>query len=140
MTPDSRMDIRWEPTDAGGRVVAGLDGQAGAGSLEFFRPNMMALTIPIPRRHFRIHALVTPIDEATTRLTLVGSRDFARSRLLEPIFARSNRRIADEDQRVVESARPREIPPAGQERSVATDAATLQFRKYYYETLRPSRV
>ncbi len=139
MTPTSQMEIDWQPTAAGGRVVAALDGRSGGGSLEFFRPNMMALTIPIPRRHFRIHALVTPMDAQTTRLTLVASRDFARSRLLEPLFARSNRRIADEDQRVVESARPREIPPAGQERSVATDAATLQFRKYYFEVLRTSR-
>lgn len=139
MTETSRMVIRWEPTDHGGRVFAALDDRDGAGSLEFFQPNMMALTIPIPKRHFRIHALVTPIDDETTRLTLVGSRDFLRWRFLEPVFERSNRKIADEDQKVVESSRPREIPPASQERSVATDAATLQFRKYYYEVLRLSK-
>lgn len=139
MTEQSRMAIHWEPTEHGGRAMAALDGRDGGGSLEFFRPNMMVLTIPIPKRHFRIHALVTPIDEETTRLTLVGSRDFLRWRLLEPVFERSNRKIADEDQKVVESMRPREVPPAAQERSVATDAATLQFRKYYYETLRTSQ-
>jgi hypothetical protein len=39
---------------------------------------------------------------------------------------------------VVESGGAKEIPPAADEKSVATDRATLQFRKYYYQTLRHS--
>ena len=35
-------------------------------------------------------------------------------------------------------AKPDETPPPGAERSVATDRATLQFRKYYYDSLRGS--
>jgi hypothetical protein len=52
-----------------GRDGAALDGEGGRGGLEFFTPNMMVLTIPILGRHFRIRALVTPIDATTTRLT-----------------------------------------------------------------------
>ncbi|HVY90307.1 MAG TPA: aromatic ring-hydroxylating dioxygenase subunit alpha [Hyphomonadaceae bacterium] len=139
MKPKSRMDISWEETTWGGRAKAALDGVDGGGSLEFFRPNMMALNIPIPRRHLQIHALVTPIDANLTRLTLAVSRDFLRSPIMDALFARSSRRIADEDQAVVESSQPREAPPPGHEQSVRTDRATLAFRKYYYETLRPSR-
>lgn len=139
MTPTSRLDVSWETTPWGGRTKAILDGKDGGGFLEFHQPNIMALHIPIPGRHLRIHALVVPIDAVHTRLTVVGSRDFLAWRALDPIFARMNRRIADEDRAVVESSRPLEVPPPGQEPSVATDRATLQFRKYYYDTLRPSR-
>jgi phenylpropionate dioxygenase-like ring-hydroxylating dioxygenase large terminal subunit len=139
MHDGSRMDISWEATANGGRAVAALDGEHGRGGLEFFRPNMMVLTIPIPGRHFRIHALVTPVDAATTRLTLVTSRDFLRSPIFNPLFERSNRRIANEDRAIVESSQPRETPPAAQEASVRTDLVTLQFRKYYFATLKPSR-
>jgi len=38
----------------------------------------------------------------------------------------------------VESSGRDETPPPGAELSVRTDRATLQFRKYYYETVRPS--
>lgn len=69
---------------------------------------------------------------------MAGSRDLARWRLLNPWFAWVNGRIADEDRRVVESAGCDEVPVAAEEHSVATDRATLQFRKYYYQVLRSS--
>ena len=139
MRLDSTLDVRWEETPCGGRAYSSLDGQESAAFLEFFRPNMMVLNIPIPGKHLRIHALVIPEATGWTRLIIVGSRDFARFCLLDPWFAWMNARIADEDKRVVESAGCGEVPPAADEHSVATDRATLQFRKYYYQVLRPSR-
>ncbi|MCI3135000.1 aromatic ring-hydroxylating oxygenase subunit alpha [Phenylobacterium aquaticum] len=138
MTPTSTMEITWEDTAFGGRSRAILDGDDKGAHLEFHRPNIMALHIPIPGRHLRIHALVIPVDQATTRLMVVASRDFAKLGLLEPFFARMNARIADEDRAVVESSQPSEVPPLAQEHSVATDRATREFRRYYFETLRPS--
>jgi phenylpropionate dioxygenase-like ring-hydroxylating dioxygenase large terminal subunit len=140
MTETSAMEIDWEDTAYGGRSKAVLDGVETGAWLEFYRPNIMALTIPIPGRHLRIHALVSPTESGRTRLTVVGSRDFARLGLLDPLFSWLNGRIADEDQAVVESSGPDEAPPPGAEPSVRTDRATLQFRKYYYETLRGSAV
>ena len=140
MTDASEMAIEWEPTTSGGRAKASLDGDGSGAYLEYYRPNIMALIIPIPGRHLRIHALVMPEAEGRTRLTVVGSRDFVRWGMLNPLFARMNGRIADEDRAVVESAGAAETPPAAEERSVATDRATLQFRKYYYDTLRGSSV
>jgi phenylpropionate dioxygenase-like ring-hydroxylating dioxygenase large terminal subunit len=138
MTPSSRMNTRWEDTPFGGRARAALDGVESAGFLEFYRPNIMVLHIPIPGRRLRIHALVVPAEAGRTRLTVVASRDFARLPVFEPLFRWMNGRIADEDQAVVESSGPLETPPAGQEHSVGSDRATLQFRRYYDSQLRGS--
>ena len=138
MTPRSTMEISWEDTAYGGRARASLDGDDNGAFLEFYRPNIMALHIPIPGKHLRIHALVVPAEAGRTRLFVVASRNFATAGILNPLFARMSGRIADEDRAVVESSGAAETPPAGAEHSVPTDRATLQFRKYYYETLRPS--
>jgi phenylpropionate dioxygenase-like ring-hydroxylating dioxygenase large terminal subunit len=134
----SRMDVSWEPRPWGGVARASLDGDANGAFLEFFRPNVMALHIPMPGRHLRIHALVIPESACRTHLIVAQSRDFARLPLLNPIFALMNGRIADEDKAVVESAGCDPVPPAGAERSVETDRATLQFRKYYFDELSAS--
>lgn len=139
MNPSSRMDIDWTETAHGGIARAVLDGVDGGAFLEYHKPNIMALHIPIPGRHFRFHALVIPVDQHTTRMVLAGSRDFARAPFMNVFFSLTNLRILNEDRAVVESSQPAEIPPPGQERSVRTDQATLAFRKYYFEVLRPSR-
>ena len=140
MTDLSQMDVAWEPTAWGGRARAVLDGHDSGAVLEFHRPNIMSLHIPIPGRRLTIHAMVLPEAKGRTRLIVAGARDFARWPMLNPLFARMNGRIADEDRAVVESCGGAESPPAAGERSVATDAVTLQFRKYYYQTLRDSAV
>ena len=136
MTPTSRMDIDWMETEFGGRARASLDGAESGGFLEFYRPNIMVLHITIPGRRLLIHALVVPAAAGRTRLFVVGARDFARWPVLEPLFRWMNGRIADEDKAVVESSGPDEVPPAGEEHSVGSDRATLQFRRYYDRTLR----
>jgi phenylpropionate dioxygenase-like ring-hydroxylating dioxygenase large terminal subunit len=139
LKPDSRMDITWEDAPFGGTTRAVVDGREDSGAmLEWFKPNIMVLHIPIPGKVFRMHALCVPIDATHTRMVVVGARSFATLPLLNPLFNASNRRIVNEDKAVVESSQPMEIPPAGDEISVRTDRATLQFRKYYRETLKPS--
>ncbi len=138
MTAESRMEVIWEDTPSGGRTRAILDGEDNHSYVEFFRPNVMALHIPIPGRHLAVYALVVPIDKERTRVIVASSRDFSTSSLLDPFYRWMNRRIADEDKAVVELSKPSEVPAPGDERSVATDRATLQFRKYYLEHLKPS--
>jgi phenylpropionate dioxygenase-like ring-hydroxylating dioxygenase large terminal subunit len=137
MTPTSRLEIAWEEMPWGGRQHSRMDGKGDLARLDFHRPNMMALHIPIPGKRFRMHALVVPVDEGTTRLIVASARDFLRLPFLDPIFDRMNGFIAAQDQAVVESSDPAEVPPAGDEVSVATDRATLHFRKYYLEELKP---
>ena len=140
LRPDSRMDIHWEATSYGARTWAVLEGREAhdAGTLDFYRPNLMALNIPIPGKTFCIHAYAVPRTERTVSMLIIGARSFATWRLLNPFFNRTNRRIAHEDRAVVESSEPAETPEAAEERSVRTDRATLQFRRYYFEVLKPS--
>ena len=91
-----------------------------------------------PGRLLRVMAVCLPEGSCETRMIFLSIRDFARTRLLDPVFRYSNRRIAREDQAVIESSDPPEVPEAARERSVRTDAPTLAFRKLYFERLRGS--
>ncbi len=139
LKPGSKMEIFWEDTPFGGRTRSTIDGQDGGGQLEFFRPNIMVLHIPMPGQVFRMHAICVPVGERAVRMIVVGARSFARLPLLNPLFNWSNRRIVNEDRAVVESSDPVEVPPASEELSVATDRATLRFRRYYYSELKGAR-
>mgnify|MGYP000970546411 CR=1 FL=1 len=139
LTRASRMAMRWTPTDYGGDIGMTLDDAPELSLLAFHKPNIMVLTIPIPGKLFCMHSVCVPIDARRTRMIVVGARDFATSSLLNPFFNRSNARILAEDQAVLESSDPPEVPPARDERSVASDAPTLAFRRYYFDELRDSR-
>jgi len=139
LKPGSRMETGWEDTPYGGRTVSQVDGQAEPGAcLDFFRPNMMVLNIPIPGKVFRMHAFCVPVDAARVRMIIIGARTFATLPLLNPFFNHTNKKIAAEDKAVVESSYPVEVPGPAEEQSVRTDRATLQFRKYYHSELKPS--
>ncbi len=86
-----------------------------------------------------MHAICAPIGPRAVRIIIVGARSFARFPPLNLYFNHYNARIAREDQAVVESSDPVEVPPPAEELSVATDRATLRFRKYYYEHLKRPR-
>lgn len=141
LRPDSSMDIAWEDTPWGGQTTSSLDGNpAGGAALRFYKPNMMELQIPMNGTLFRMHAFCVPVDDAHVRMIIVGVRGFAKWRGLNPLFNWANQRIAEEDRRLVESSWPREVPPPGQELSVRTDRATLQFRKYYFAELKAADI
>lgn len=136
---DSSMHIEWEDTPYGGRTTSSVDGRSDAGAaLDYYAPNTMVLTIPVPNEVFRMHSMCVPIETGKVRMIIIGARSFARLPLLNPFFNRSNAKIAAEDRAVVESSWPVVIPPASEERSVRTDKATLRFRRYYFETLKGS--
>jgi phenylpropionate dioxygenase-like ring-hydroxylating dioxygenase large terminal subunit len=137
-TAERRMDLRWTPTDGGGVIEDVSEGHAMGASLTWLWPNAMELKIDFKGKLFRILSVAVPEQANTTRMIFVTMRDFARSRLLNPFFHYSNRRIAREDQPVVESALPAEIPPPAFEKSVRTDMPTLAFRKLYYDRLKGS--
>jgi phenylpropionate dioxygenase-like ring-hydroxylating dioxygenase large terminal subunit len=141
LKPDSRMNIEWRDTDFGGETKSTIDDTHDSGAkLEFFRPNMMVMHVPMPNRMFRIHNFCIPIDHERVRMILIGARSFARLSLLNPFFNASNAKIAAQDRPVIESSDPVLVPPPGQEQSVRTDKATLRFRKYYFEQLAQSSV
>jgi phenylpropionate dioxygenase-like ring-hydroxylating dioxygenase large terminal subunit len=141
LKPDSRMDIEWKDTELGGETKSSVDGRDDGGAkLEFYRPNMMILHIPVPNQIFRMHSFCIPIDHERVRMLIIGARSFARLSLLNGYFNHSNAKIAEQDRAVVESSDPVIVPPAAQEQSVRTDKATLRFRKYYFDHLAKTSV
>lgn len=138
LKPGARMDLRWVDHPWGGRTSITIDGEAMPGTLDYRFPNAMELSIPIPKRVLGLFSVCLPLDERRTRMILVTARDFLRARVFDRVFHMSNRRVAGEDQAVLESSDPREVPSPGEERSVRTDEPTLKFRKIYRERLQDS--
>ncbi len=138
MQPGSRLEMTVEPVPWGARFHAELDGKTTGASLEWRRPNGMVLNIPIPDRGLRMHIWCVPIDATHVRMLLVAGRTFLRHNPLGWLSDQYNRLVLLEDRAIVQSSQPPEVPPPADENSVATDGPTLHFRRYYYQTLRPS--
>jgi hypothetical protein len=132
------MELRWTETELGGVVEDVSEGRVVNARVAYLWPNAMELKIDFKGKLFRIIAVCLPEKADTTRMIFVTLRDFAKSRLFNPFFNYSNRRIAREDKAIVESSLPVEIPPPGSEKSVRTDMPTLAFRKLYFERLKGS--
>lgn len=139
LRPGSVMDVRVEPTPQGFRTVGVLDDRPqGKNWLDWLRPNGMTLNIPIPKGLWRIHAFCVPVDENTTEMMVFSVRTFLPW-MPAFIMDRVNKRILDEDRAVLESSQPSMVPPPEQELSVASDRATLTFRRWYFRTLAEPR-
>lgn len=134
-----RMDLTWNPRDYGAEINGQVDADRRPSRLDFRYPNAMELFIDPPGRIMRLMAVCVPEDSETTRLSIYTIRSFARWRLLDPLFRWTNRKIALEDQHVLETSLPAEVPPAADEKSVRTDGPTLAFRKIYFERIKGSR-
>lgn len=135
LRPGARMDVVWEDAPWGARTTSTIDGQPQDGSLDYRFPNAMQLWIPAGKRLFTLMSVCVPVDATTTRMLFVTVRDFLRARVFDRAFHWGNLRIGIEDQPVVESSDPPQVPPPGDERSVRTDEPTLKFRKIYRERL-----
>jgi len=135
LRPDSVMRMSLQPEPTGAWIQASLDGQpTGAGGLRWWRPNGMEL-VGVPGVQFHIYCV--PLDARRTRMLHVGARR-SLTGLLDWLVIFLNKRILLEDRAIVESSQPAEVPPAAEEPSVATDAPTLHFRRYYERELRSS--
>ena len=133
---DRAMRMAWTPTDYGAQITARRDGEAAGSVLHYHFPNVMELAIDPRGKVLRMLAVCMPEAEGKTRLSIYTIRNFARSRLFDPLFARANARIAAEDHAIVESSLPVQVPPAGEEKSVASDAPTLAFRKIWFSRIK----
>jgi phenylpropionate dioxygenase-like ring-hydroxylating dioxygenase large terminal subunit len=140
----ARMDTTFTPTEYGGRIHWSIDGATSGGqvgSLDFFAPNIMHLRFGVNPGQDQSPPdqlmAVVPIDALRTRMISIIKPGFSVFRFLSTLFGR---RLMWEDQHVVESSDPPQIPEAGQELSVRSDRATLAFRKYYDDKLRHSGI
>lgn len=135
-----RMDTTFTPTGYGGRIDWSVDGDTSGhrtGSLDFFAPNIMHLRFGNEQGPPPQLMAVVPVDARRTRMISILAPGFSFFRFLSGLFGR---RLLWEDQRVVESSDPPEIPEAGEDLSVRSDRATLAFRRFYDETLRSSGI
>jgi phenylpropionate dioxygenase-like ring-hydroxylating dioxygenase large terminal subunit len=136
----ARMDTTYTATEYGGRISWTIDGATSGGqtgALDFFAPNVMHLRFGGDEAVPGQLMAVVPVDGQRTRMLSILKPGFSVFRLLSGLIGR---RLLWEDQHVVESSDPPEIPVPGQELSVRTDRATLAFRKYYEDVLRGSGV
>jgi len=102
-----------------------------SGKLRWLRPNGMVLPLGGAKRLYSQHLYVVPVDDNHCRMMISSVRDFGRyNPLLKPIDW-FNHYILLQDKAVVESSQPAEVPDASDEVSVASDAPTLAFRKWY---------
>jgi phenylpropionate dioxygenase-like ring-hydroxylating dioxygenase large terminal subunit len=122
----------------GYRSVAMVGGEGDPGAwLEWHRPNAMVLNIPAGKMFFRQHVWCVPAGPGETRMMLLSVRDLHPAvNWLLSLMDPSERKVLEEDQRVLESTVPGEVPEPGEERSVPTDKPTLIFRRWYLRNLR----
>ncbi len=133
-----RLEIVREEEAWGVRSHVRIDGEDRPGRLDYRWPNQMNLHIELRRKKVLLAVACVPVDRTRTRMLLTIARPFLKSPLLDWAFNYSNRRIAREDQAIVESSSPPEMPKAAEDQSVRTDALTLRFRKDYYTRLKGS--
>ena len=138
MRKDSVLRTDIEPQPWGAVFSNALDGEASRTILSWRRPNGMELRIPVPLGERRMHVYCVPLGGNRTRMILVNARNYRRGTLISKFLDRDNSTIFEEDRVVVESAQPPEVPPPGEELSVANDGPTLHFRRYYHRELRGS--
>lgn len=134
----AKLVMSTEPTPFGMRIHSLVDGQARQGGLEWRRPNGMVLDLSFGGRRLKQHVYCVPVDATTTRMMLISARDFGLTWFLAPLYRVldwSNTYVLREDRAVVESSQPAEVPPAREEKSVAIDAPTLVFRRWYYREI-----
>lgn len=132
----ARMDMSWHETSYGAEIIAERPGEPTRARLRYHFPNTMEMMIDPGSRTFRLLAVCSPAAADQTRLTIYTIRSFAKLRLLDPLFARANARVAAEDRAITESSLPSEVPPASAEKSVASDAPTLAFRKIWFTRIK----
>ena len=131
-----RLEILREEQPWGVRSRVAVDGVERPGMLDYRWPNQMNLHITLFGKPVVLAVACVPATTQLTRMMLTIARPFLTSPLFDGLFNYSNRRIAKEDQAIVESSFPVEMPDARDEKSVRTDALTLRFRKDYLARLK----
>jgi phenylpropionate dioxygenase-like ring-hydroxylating dioxygenase large terminal subunit len=130
-----RMDMVFEETPFGYASRIQINGKDEPGELDYHFPNIMVLHIPMPWRTLKLCIACVPIDDNRTRMIIVSMRNFLKLSIFDWIFRAMNNRVASEDKPILETSRPVEVPPQGQEQSVRLDKPTLYFRRLYRERI-----
>ena len=136
-TTDHGFELRWL-VSAEQTAPAELGPREGQAWLQWWRPSASVLDLPNPLGEYRQHLFSVPGKPGETRLMLVSTRRYklGLDRVFKPLIDWFEDRIIHEDQAVIESSDPAVVPEPGVEHSVASDGATLRFRKWYHQQRR----
>ena len=133
LTPQSQMTVRAQEEENGAMVFSSaLDGHETAFDIRWVAPNRVSLDLPGPSGLRRSHVWAIPTRENQTRRLVVTEH----AGPVSADFERFAAQVAQEDQRIVESQRPKEIPRTEPPVSVGTDTPSLVFGRYYQHSLR----
>jgi phenylpropionate dioxygenase-like ring-hydroxylating dioxygenase large terminal subunit len=135
---NARMDLRATERPTGYVSSMPIDGVAQPGTLELRFPNLMVLNLMDGGRSLILVDAIIPIGPTRSRLVIVTARSSLKLGLVDGFFHWTNRRLVNEDERIVESSRPLAAPHPSAEQSVRTEAATLFFRKRSFDELHES--
>lgn len=126
------FELRWVVSE-GEPPADAFAQREGKPWLQWWQPSGSVLDLPNPLGEYRQHLFSVPGKIGETRLLLVSTRRFRLGvdRVLKPMLDWFEDRIIREDQAVIESSQPPIVPEL--EPSVATDVATLRFRKWYQQ-------
>lgn len=129
LQPSSKMELNVQETPFGFILNMVTDGVPGR--LDWYRPNGMVLHLEFGKRKTTQHIWCVPVDANTTDMMIVSTRDFGHYNPFFWLFDMFNLRILLEDERVLVSSDPPEVPNPSLEKSVPTDMPTLRFRSWY---------
>lgn len=99
-------------------------------AFEWYQPNLVVLKFDEMGMSVRVHAFAIPIDRHHTRYLIAIE-------LLDPHANAIVKEFIDPivDDRIIIESQTGPIPPIDAEYSVPSDLATLQFRRWYHQTL-----
>lgn len=133
------METTYTPTEYGGQIRWSVDDATDGpnqGCIRHYAPNIMQLVAGEDRGGLPTQLVAAvPIDGMRTRTLSILAPGLSLFRALDFVIGD---RLAWEDQHIIETHDPPEIPRAGSEVSVRSDRATLAFRRYYDGELRDS--
>lgn len=135
----TQLEVHVEAAPFGSRIFSKWDWEPDALEiLKWRRPNGMELHIlDEKKRKIYLHVYCIPVDQDHTKMLVCSARTFFGANAITWLLTKFND-VLSEDRVIVETSKPAEIPQPAEEPSVATDAPTLYFRKYYYRELRGS--
>ncbi|NSX57022.1 Rieske 2Fe-2S domain-containing protein [Parasulfitobacter algicola] len=120
------------------------DGKSDMGWLAFLPPNGMSLKVPmkgttkfngqkVPKEWY-LHIFCTPTKAGRSNQIIVPRRNFGGRNPIWRAADALNIIVLNEDKRNVETAWPSRVPRPAPEISMPTDASTIAFQRYHWNT------
>lgn len=135
---DGGYEMDWGLKDPDG------GGESDQGWLKFLPPNGMTLLVPLKGKtrfkgqkvdkEWYLHIFCTPTTEGHSNQFIVPRRNFGQGNPVWKAADALNIVVLNEDKKNVETAWPSRVPKPASELSMPTDASTIEFQRYHWNT------